>query len=61
MAPITMSKGEAKINANQAPATQAIAKEIKAAPLTDVGVATPLATKRIGPTRSSSVPLMPSL
>jgi hypothetical protein len=60
MAPIIMRKGEVK-KANQAPAMQAIAKEIKAAFLTDFEVATPLATKRIGPTRSSSVPLIPSL
>ena len=46
---------------NQRPATLAIAKEIKAAFLTALADANPLATSRIGPTLFSSVPLMPSL
>ena len=39
----------------------AIAKEIKAAFLTDLAEANPLATKRVGPTLISSVPFTPSL
>ena len=35
--------------------------ELKAAAFTDLADAIPLATKRIGPTRSASVPLTPSL
>ena len=38
-----------------------IAKEIEAAAFTDRADAKSLATKRIGPTRSASVPLTPSL
>jgi hypothetical protein len=52
--------GEVK-KASQVPATLAIAKEMKAAVFTDLAEAIPLATKRIGPTRSASVPLTPSL
>ena len=58
--PTRMSSGEVK-KANQVPAMLAIAKEAKAAYLTELAVAIPLATKRIGPTRSASVPLTPSL
>ena len=58
--PTRISSGEVK-NASQVPATLAIAKEIKAAAFTDLAEAIPLATKRIGPTRSASVPLTPSL
>ena len=39
----------------------ATAKETMAAVLTAEAVAIPLATKRVGPTRSASVPLTPSL
>ena len=60
MIPTRISNGEVK-NASQVPATLAIVKEINAAAYTDLTEAIPLATKRIGPTRSASVPLTPSL
>ena len=41
-------------------AAAATAKEIKAACLTDLALAKPEATNRVGPTRLSSVPFMPS-
>jgi hypothetical protein len=41
--------------ASQAPATLATAKERNAAVFTALAEAKPLATKRIGPTRSASV------
>ena len=39
----------------------AMPKETMAADFTADAVAIPLATKRVGPTRSASVPLTPSL
>jgi len=58
--PTTIKNGEVRM-ANQVPATLAIANETNAAAFTDAADARPLATKRIGPTRSVSVPLTPSL
>ena len=58
--PIRISSGEVSRD-SQTPATLAIAKEIKAAFLTALADANPLATSRVGPTLFSSVPLTPSL
>ena len=49
-----------EIDASKRPATQATANERKAARFTAFAEASPDAVKRIGPTRTSSVPRIPS-
>ena len=58
-APTAINQSEVAC-ASTSPTTAAIAKDMKAASLTDFALAKPEATKRVGPTRLSSVPLMPS-
>ena len=58
--PTTSSHHEV-VAASTNPATAATPKAPKAARLTAEGYASPLATRRTGPTRTSSVPRTPSL
>ena len=58
-APTAISQSDVK-RASPKPTTAATAKEIKAACLTDLALAKPEATNRVGPTRLSSVPFTPS-
>ena len=59
IAPRMMSNHEVR-EASINPAIAATKKEIKAAFFTEAAVAAQDPTRRIGPTRSKSVPLMPS-
>jgi hypothetical protein len=57
--PTSISHGELRRESHN-PAIDANPKEINAARLTCAAVAKPLATKRVGPMRLSSLPLTPS-
>ncbi len=57
----TATSAQVVSSASTSPASAATPKHANAAPRTAAGDAVPLPTRRSGPTRSSSVPRMPSL